>query len=94
MFGKGRVPKTQERIARTDSLPNPCQRGKVNGFPSGGGRMKFKSKRGFYITNNYRNALLFNAPFDIKDAFWFENPKEISKERFKEYMHDIQTISI
>ena len=56
--------------------------------------MKFKNKRGFYITNSYRNSVLFKEPFDIKDAFWFENPKEITEERFKEYMNDLQTISI
>lgn len=51
--------------------------------------MKFKNKRGFYITNSYRDAILFKAPFDIKDAFWFENPKEISVEKYKEYMNDL-----
>ena len=57
--------------------------------------MRLKSKRGFYISNSRNNATLFQKGEDnLKDCFWFECPKEISKERFKEYMNDLQTISI
>ena len=51
--------------------------------------MKLKSKRGFYISNSRKNALLFEAPPDIRDAWWFENSKDISEERFKEYMKEL-----
>ena len=57
--------------------------------------MRLKSKRGFYISNSRNNATLFQKGEDnLKDCFWFECPKEISKERFKEYMNDLQTISV
>lgn len=51
--------------------------------------MKLKCYRGFYISNSRKNALLFDAAPDIRDAFWFENPKEISKERMKEYLKEL-----
>ena len=35
--------------------------------------------------------LIVLTPPDIMDAWWFENPKEITEEqRFKEYMNDLQ----
>ena len=52
-------------------------------------RMKLKSKRGFYISNSRKNALLFEAPPDIRDAFWFENSCDISEERMREYMKEL-----
>lgn len=52
--------------------------------------MILKSRRGFYISNSRKNALLFEATPDLKDCFWFENPKEISKERMKEYLKAIK----
>lgn len=52
--------------------------------------MRLKYKRGFYISNSRKNALLFEAPLDIRDAWWFENPKDISKERFVKYMEEIK----
>lgn len=51
--------------------------------------MRLKSKRGIYISNSRKNALLFEAIPDIKDSFWFLNPKEISKERMKEYLKEL-----
>ena len=51
--------------------------------------MRLKYKRGFYISNSRKNALLFEAPPDIMDAWWFENSKDISEERFKEYMKEL-----
>ena len=56
--------------------------------------MRIKSKRGFYISNSRKNALLFDTIPDIRDAFWFENSKDISEEQMKEYMNDISAISI
>ena len=51
--------------------------------------MRLKNIRGFYISNSRKNALLFEAPPDVLDAFWFENSKDISEERFKEYMKEL-----
>ncbi len=52
--------------------------------------MRLKSNRGFYISNSRKNAILCDAPTDIRDAWWFENPKDISKERFVKYMEEIK----
>lgn len=52
--------------------------------------MILKSRRGFYISNSRKNALLFETPPDIRDSWWFENPKDISKEQFKKYMKAIE----
>ena len=52
--------------------------------------MRLKSKRGFYISNSRKNALLFEAPQDVRDAFWFENSKDISEERMKEYLEVVK----
>lgn len=52
--------------------------------------MRIANKRGFYISNSRKNALLFEVPPDIRDSWWFENPKEISKEQFEKYMKEIK----
>ena len=51
--------------------------------------MRLKNIRGFYITNSRKNALLFEAPPDVRDAFWFENSRDISEERMREYMKEL-----
>jgi len=52
--------------------------------------MRLANKRGFYISNSRKNALLWNTIPDIRDAFWFENPKEITENRLKEYIEQIE----
>lgn len=53
--------------------------------------MKLKNKRGYYISNSRINAMLFEkGEENLEDCFWFENPKDISKERYKEYMYGIK----
>ena len=53
--------------------------------------MRIKNKRGYYVTMQRDNNILFEKGAKITDAFCFENPKEISKERFKKYMKEIKT---
>ena len=52
--------------------------------------MRLKHRRGLYITNSRLNNLLYCLPPNILDAFEFQNPKEISDERFKEYMKEVK----
>ncbi len=52
--------------------------------------MRIANKRGFYITNSRKHALLDKFNDDIKDAFQFENPKDLTKEKFKEYMESVR----
>ena len=55
--------------------------------------MKLRNRRGFYISNSRNNATLFQKGEDnLEDCFWFECPKEISKDRYKEYMNDLQIL--
>lgn len=52
-------------------------------------RIRNRNRPGFYISNSPKNALLTKDNDDIRDAFWFENPKEITKERYDKYIKEL-----
>ncbi len=52
--------------------------------------MQLKNKRGIYISNSRINAMLFEkGKENLEDAFWFENPEEITENRLNEYLEQL-----
>ena len=51
--------------------------------------MKIINQRGCVITNARDNWKLTEKTESIEDAFYFENPTEISKKRYKQYRKEL-----
>lgn len=52
--------------------------------------MKIQFKKGLYITHSRERWLLDETNDDIRDAFCFENAREISKEKYKIFMDEVK----
>ena len=52
--------------------------------------MKIINQRGCLITNKRDNWKLSESNDCLEDAFCFENPTEISKERYKLFMKEVK----